>query len=83
MDAAGLHVCLEHVKSKYQWVFIIPERTTNLLELNQMPLRLMIYSLHPLLHPFIAAMGIVVMVTVSLQSLSPDCDLCRQEEKGL
>lgn len=40
-----------------------------------------IYSFHPLLHPFLAAMGLVVMVTVSLASLSPDCDLCCHEKK--
>lgn len=64
--------------------FIIPEQTKDLLGLNQMPLRLTIHpSIHstPLLHPFMAAMSPVVMVTVSSASLSWDCDLCCQEGK--
>lgn len=39
-----------------------------------------IYSLHPLCHPFMSAIGLVVMVTVPSASLSRDCDLCCQEE---
>lgn len=61
MSAAGLCVYALSKSNPNISGFIMPELTKNLLDLNQMPLRLMfhpsIYSLHPLLHPFMAAMG--------------------------
>lgn len=86
MNAAGLYLYTEHVQSKYQWVSSSWNGQKTYQTWTSCPSDS--WSIH-LFTSFPSSIhswllwALVVMVTVSMLSLSPDCDLCLQDQKGL